>query len=383
MVVWIQNPFDNLPFEGYRKLRFWLMSEAFAAAGHDVVFWTGDFSHINKRSRPQPPANAAPDFRLILLKTPPYAKNVSWARVRSHRAYAREWIAQAKAAVAAGRLTRPDVIVASLPTLSGAAAALELAGHFGAKTVIDVMDAWPETFERLAPKALRPLLRLLLLPLRRQARRIYREADLVTGVCERYRELTGRSDYYLAYHGIGDLETVRPTASRPSDGRTIRLAYAGNLGRTYDLDTVLKAVAENPDFTLDIAGRWERDVPDRVRAHGYLGREDLRRLLSSCDVGIIPMQADSWVGIPYKLCDYAQAGLPIVSSLGGESSAVLKRNRCGVDYRAGDVASLTDAVRQAMQLEPDASRRMCESAFDARKIYADYVRRIAALSARA
>ena len=383
MVVWIQNPFDNLPFEGYRKLRFWLMSEAFAAAGHDVVFWTSDFSHINKRTRSEPPANATPDFRLILLKTPPYAKNVGWARIRSHRAYAKAWIAQAKAAVAAGRLARPDVIVASLPTLSGATAALELAKLFGARTVIDVMDAWPETFERLAPTVFRPLLRLLLLPLRREARRIYREADLVTGVCERYRELTGRSDYYLAYHGIGDLVTTRPREPRPSGDRTIRLVYAGNLGRTYDLDTVLKAVAENPDFTLDIAGRWERDVPDRVRAHGYLGREDLQKLLASCDVGVIPMQADSWVGIPYKLCDYAQAGLRIVSSLGGESSAVLKRCRCGVDYRTGDVASLTDAVRQAMRLEPGASRQMCEREFDARKIYADYVRRIARLSARA
>lgn len=25
MNVWIQNPFDNLPVEGYRKQRFWLM----------------------------------------------------------------------------------------------------------------------------------------------------------------------------------------------------------------------------------------------------------------------------------------------------------------------------------------------------------------------
>ena len=383
MVVWIQNPFDNLPFEGYRKLRFWLMSEAFAAAGHDVVFWTGDFSHINKRPRPQPPADATPDFRLILLKTPPYAKNVSWARVRSHRAYAREWTAQAETAVAAGDLARPDVIIASLPTLSGAAAAIDLGKRFGARTVIDVMDAWPETFERLAPKVLRPLLRLALSPLRRQARRIYREADLVTGVCERYRELTERSDYHLAYHGIGDLASAPTPQPQPYGNRKVRLVYAGNLGRTYDLDTVLKAVEENHDFTLDIAGRWERDVPDRVRAHGYLERGDLQKLLSCCDIGIIPMQADSWVGIPYKLCDYAQAGLRIVSSLGGESSAILKRYRCGVDYRTGDVASLTAAIRQAIRLEAGASREMCEREFDARTIYADYVRRIAALSARA
>ena len=32
--------------------------------------------------------------------------------------------------------------------------------------------------------------------------------ESMDGVVKRYRELTGRSDYYLAYHGIGDLNAV-------------------------------------------------------------------------------------------------------------------------------------------------------------------------------
>ena len=51
MTVWIVNPFDNLPLEGYRPQRYWLMAQAFAAAGHDVVYWTSDFSHANKAPR--------------------------------------------------------------------------------------------------------------------------------------------------------------------------------------------------------------------------------------------------------------------------------------------------------------------------------------------
>ena len=37
MTVWIENPFDNLPAEGFRPQRYWLMAEAFAKAGHDVT----------------------------------------------------------------------------------------------------------------------------------------------------------------------------------------------------------------------------------------------------------------------------------------------------------------------------------------------------------
>ena len=376
MTIWIQNPFDNLPCEGFRKQRYWLMCEAFAAAGHRVVFWTSDFSHANKAKRKLRDAcdgaRAADEgIALRLVPTLPYPKNVCWARVRSHRAYAREWIRLARA-----ETEKPDVIVSSMPTLSTADAALVLGRETGAKVVVDVMDAWPETFERLAPRGLRGLARLLLAPLRRKARRIYRDADLVTGVCERYRGLVGRPDYWLAYHGV-ELEPGERAgegASGRADGGAVRLVYAGCLGRTYDLDTVLHAVAENPDFSLDVAGKWDRPVPERVTAHGYLGREDLRRLLASCDVGVIPMNAESWVGVPYKLCDYAAAGLRIVSSLGGETSDLLRRYGCGETYRAGNAASLAAAVRRAAS--DRSSREMCEREFDARKIYAAYVTRV-------
>ena len=51
MRVWIENPFDNLPSEGFRPQRFWLMARAFAAAGHDVTLWTSDFNHTTKKAR--------------------------------------------------------------------------------------------------------------------------------------------------------------------------------------------------------------------------------------------------------------------------------------------------------------------------------------------
>ena len=51
MAVWIVNPFDNLPTEGNRPQRYWLMGRAFAKAGHKVVLWSSDFSHATKAKR--------------------------------------------------------------------------------------------------------------------------------------------------------------------------------------------------------------------------------------------------------------------------------------------------------------------------------------------
>ena len=401
MVVWIQNPFDALPSEGSRKMRYWLLAEAFARAGHRVTLWTSDFSHATKRRRALVEATGATgaasgtrglasptsltpltshDIEVRLVPTLPYSRNVSLARVRSHRAYAAAWrrLAQAPA------LPRPELLVSSVPTLSGAETALDLGRRFGARVVVDVQDAWPETFERLAPRGLRWAARLALTPLRRRARRVYRDADRVTGVCERYRALTGRPDYYLAYHGIeveklrsGDSSSRR--SSVPLSRSSTSLVYAGNLGRTYDLATVVKAVEADPRLSLDVAGFGEFacDCP-RVRFRGHLSEPDLRKLYASCDVGVVPMPPESWVGIPNKFLDYARAGLKIVSSLGGETSELLARWRCGATYRPGDVASFAAAVAAAASLPFGASRRMCEAVFDAERISDAYVAEVTA-----
>ena len=351
MTVWIQNPFDNLPGEGFRKMRYSLMAEAFARAGHDVTFWTSDFSHALKRRR-DPSAAAASCFACRLVPTPAYSRNVSLRRVFSHAAYARRWEALARRAAADG--CPPELVIASLPTISGAAAALRLGRRLGARVVVDVQDAWPETFERIVP-------RWTLSPLRARARRIFREADLVTGVCDRYRELVGRDDYLRAYLGVEPGERPEPPRSRNGRGR---IAYVGGVGRTYDLDTV-RAAAKLLDMDLSVAG-----------GGNYLDEAGLAAFLSECDVGVVPMCDDSWVGIPNKVFDYAKAGLPIVSSLGGETAALLAKYECGKTYASGDPESLAAAVRKALQCRPFASRAMCEAEFDAARIYDGYVRSV-------
>ena len=376
MTVWIQNPFDNLPAEGYRKQRYWLMAEAFVRAGHQVVYWTSDFSHARKKCRGLEGLGGLEGLDVRLIATRPYPKNVCLNRIISHRAYAREWLRVIHDLPNFPNIPNPpNLIISSCPTLSAADAALEIGKKFGARVVIDVQDAWPETFERLVPKELRWLARIALLPWRMQARRIYRTADLVTGVCDAYRGLTGRKDYYRAYLGV---EVPRVDFNTEAQRhREIRLVYAGGLGKTYDLKTLVKAVETNREMTLDVAGFGDFSCGcSRVKFHGALSAADLQKLFVTCDIGVIPMADDSCVGLPNKLFDYSAAGLGIVSSLSGESAEILKKCKCGATYRPGDVVSLTAAIRQAMTFVRGASRTLCAAEFDAVKIYDDYVARL-------
>ncbi len=421
MRVWIENPFDALPPEGGRPLRFWLMAAAFARAGHEVIYWTSDFNHITKRKRvfvrageedSRGDAEARREdvpFAVELIPTKPYAKNVSLARVRSHRAYAAAWERRARAVAAAGGA--PDVIIVSTPPLATGAVAIRLARSFGAKLVVDVMDDWPGTFYRLLPRGAQGLGRLLFAPMHRAARRLYRAADLITTVAARYEELVracgATAPVKRFYHGIqlGRLERSRVRAnlehsltranldkldlleqSKRQATANVRLVYIGNLGRTYDLATILAAMdALPPEVTLDIAGNGaqfadlQRCANARIRVHGVLDRQSLASLLARCDVGLVPMAEDSCVGIPYKFGDYAAAGLAIASTLGGESGRLLARYGAGFAYRGGDAASLAALVRRLLAEPPTlaraqaAARRMAEDEFDADTIYAAYV----------
>lgn len=381
MKVWIENPFDNLPAEGYRPQRYWLMAEAFAHAGHAVTLWTSDFSHARKA--PRVLKDSPMPFSLRLVPTPPYAKNVSLKRIRSHRAYARNFLAAARDEINGNGA--PDLLICSLPPLSPVNGVLKLRAAFGFNLVFDVMDAWPQTFYRLAPKGLRPLARLALHPLNRLAQRAYREADLITGVCDAYEPMVraaGAHDYYRAYHGIVIPAEKSPVWKRAADAAPA-LVYAGNLGHGYDLGPVIDAVKRLPGATLDIAGTGDRETEwrrraggdPRIRFHGYLGEDALGRLLDAATVGVIPLSDETHVGLPYKLGDYALHHLPVVTSLHGECARILEKHGVGKTYSSA--SSLTEALHALPTLQPDFEGLLATLA--AQAIYPAYVARVNAL----
>ena len=370
MKVWIVSLFDNLPHEGFRRQRYWMMAEAFAAEGHEVLYWTGDFNHGTKARRKcgEYPSKG---IEVKILPVDAYGRNVCIRRLISHIRFAGRLAKAMKGAFS------PDLVVAATPPLSVALAAMKAARRHGAKFVVDIQDLWPETFVRILPRVLRPFSKVIFLPMFRAAWRLYREADGVSGVSRRYRAASGREDFFLSYHGIVPDGTSALRRSAGSGGR--RLVYIGNLGHGYDLETVIQAVALDGSLTLDVAGRGPKEkaladlvsrlgLAGRVKMHGYLPEGALRELIESCDVGVIPMRDDSYVGIPYKFCDYLRAGLKIISSLNGECGLVLQTERIGAVY---EYASAESLLKSLDELGGEPVRFPPE--LDACRIYPRYV----------
>lgn len=376
MTVWIVNPFDNLPAEGTRPQRYWLMARAFCRTGCKVVYWTSDFSHAYKSKRVY--SRVCNDgFEVRVVESTPYQRNVCLKRVISHRKLASDWYR-----LADKEFLSPDLVIASMPPLGLCDAARKFAKKRGAMFIADVQDAWPETFERVFPRFV-----FSLLGIRSLAKRIYCEADAVSAVAKRYIELAQKygSDAPSAVF-VHCIDMAGSPRSVPRNSGPLRLVYAGNMSMSYDLETVINAVAELDGVSLDIAGngpdmgRLQKLVSklhligNKVTIHGYLEEDALSRLLCSCDVGVVPMFPNSCVGIPGKIADYAAARLRIIESLGGELGALVDGYAVGVHYDAGNVESFKCAIKSVQDCPPDCRLDGFAKQFDAQCVMNAYLK---------
>ena len=425
LTIWLVNPFDDIPGEGIPPLRYWSLARVLVARGHDVTWWTATWSHRRKAIRTAPLGIREDEgFTVRLVATRPYDKNVSLARLNSHKDFGRTFERLANEGVSSGQLDRPDIILASLPPLESPEAGLRLARKLDATFILDVQDLWPETFERILPGP--GLLRRLLAPLllgnmagRRQAlvagadalaaaTATYAEAAFATAPADTPRHVCPVGAYVDEFPRPPHVMEQIPAASAAASAEQpaviqglfaggaaagpVECVYSGSLEAGQDIE-ILPAVARQLSArgvaaTIHVAGSGKYEAMLRRAAaaegscrlvvHGLLGRRDYVGLLGRCQAGLVCVKPESMVALPNKACDYAAAGLALVNSLPGELQAMIDRSGAGVAYTAGDAVSLTAVIaglaadRKRLAAMRQAARRLAERELDREKTYATF-----------
>lgn len=381
MKFWLCNPFDFLPGEGGRLQRYAMLSQALARHGYDVVWWSSDWNHLEKKRRRVPSESelrtelglAEKDGRveIRLLPTLAYRRNVGLCRLLSHWRYGNTW-----ARAIRFESESPGAILVSMPPLG----LWQRVRRLGVPVAVDVQDLWPDTFRRVLPCGFQ----WLLAPMARTARAAYLGVAAVSVVCESYRTVTGRQDARVFRLGV---DIAKNPQTGESAGTKLRICYVGNLGVGYGISEILESVERlsgcGVGITLHIAG----DGPQRkaveaaaakcpaIHYEGVLRGSALGNLLEHCDAGLIPMVSESGVALPNKLGDYAAAGLAVVSSLEGETQKLLERYSAGLTYKPGDIAGLTECLRRLAADRTEVARmragswKMACDELDAGRIY--------------
>jgi glycosyltransferase involved in cell wall biosynthesis len=385
--IWLITIGEPLPLPGADAflLRTGRLAQKLAGRGHRVTWWSSDFDHLTKRYVTAAAGELAlrPNLDLVLLHGAPYGRNLSLTRLRNH------WQLGRAFRVRALHRPRPDAVLCSFPTIELSLEATRYGARAGVPVILDVRDLWPDIFVTAAPVYARLLARLALAPYFGAARRALAGADGIVAISEGYLAW----GLARAGRGRGPRDIVIPLGYAPREadpageaaaraelsargvdpGRQV-CWFVGTFGRTYDLGPVIRAARglwadDRRDLQFVLSGVGERDAEWRREASdlpnvvftGWLDRRQIQAMLGLASVGLAAYAAEAPQGLPNKLFEYLSAGLPVVSSLRGETEVLLRDADCGVTYDAREPDTLRRAVARLLD-EPGARDRLARNA---------------------
>ena len=321
--------------------RIHVMDHCLKLRGFDTTYITSDFDHNSKSTF----VCAVKDC--VQLPAKPYMKNLSFARIISHRNFARDVFRYIE-----GLDEAPDFIHVQLPpNFLGHYAAKYKKRHPEVKVFFDIFDMWPETFPGgKIKKLLAPVFKVWAW-IRDHS---LSSADFITCECDMFRELLRLDDQksetiYLSR------TPYEPTLPVILDDEKIHLCYLGAINNIISIpdicELIRKIVAKKP-VVLHIIGKGEREQEfiDSVKAagaevifHGAIYDEEKKEeILSRCHFGLNIMKSSVCVGLTMKSLDYFRFGLPIINNIKGDTARFVKERKIGVELDGNCVERLSN-----------------------------------------
>jgi len=400
MRIWVIKDGELLPSQSDERLmRTGMLAKELVVRGHDVTWWATTFSHQHKMLVRDRGGDIVigPRYRLRLLHAGAYRRNVSATRYLHH------WRAGVEFRRQALLPAPPDVIVTAFPTIDLAFEAIRYAKHHDVPVIIDVRDAWPDVFVEKTPWMLRPAARFVFAADRWRAKYALRGAQSIVATSKAYlrwgAKNAGRSvgnDDRVFYIGYPTPERITASTRRDAIRRRCSestiFTFIGSFGPSYELDLICDAAEvvrdrEEIHFVIAGAGQQGAMLERRVRTLAnvtllpWQNAAEARALLQASHVGLVPCRF-ARDRMPNKVFEYFGAGLPILSSLEGETETLLSDSHAGLSYRCGDVTAF---VRHVERLSSDVtlrerlalnSARLCDSQFAAEGIYQAYAEHV-------
>lgn len=352
-----------LPGEGGYKRTLYLFN-MMRELGYQVTLLTSDFNHYAKKQRDVKRFREEyPDFSDIeIVHITPYKKNVSVKRWYSGVVWCREVTKWVK-----GNIQNYDVIYQSMPDIPTTQRVGNICHASGKKLVVDIRDLFPEVLRVFLKKD--TLYKVLTYPLKRSADRCYAAADELVAVSNEYLQrglIINKKSVHPTVVYIGavfdkfytGIEKYAAKIEKPKDETWV--TYAGTLGSTYDLYTLMDAakllmnIGKN-HIVFKILGQGpEGDSLKRYAAEkglqnvdfvGFVEYEMMAAYLSKSDMTVNSVKRRASQSIINKVADYFAAGIPCLNgSLCHEMQQLIIGYKAGLNFEPENVDSLVEAI---------------------------------------
>ena len=435
--------------------RFYYIAKAFCDAGWEVDLVGPSFQHFEKKPRDREKiAEQNYPFKVRYIDNPPYNKNIDLRRIHSN-------------AVAAKNVDKTlsgtdyDLIYCSIPANNVAAEVTAFAKRNNIPLIIDVEDIWPEAMEMVIKNK---LMRRIIFPyFMKDAEKVYASCDAVIGTSEDYTERATKYNHRdipmsTVYVGVdlsvfdagvrkyttaenipesaGEIfESDKANDDKITDEKNtdkickpsgeLWVSYAGSLGQSYDIETLIRAAKKLEDF--ENKNDWDKknnniyeNSTDGDDAHGkpnniyskvrfkllgtgpnmeslqaltkelgatnveflgYTAYPKMAAYLNQSDIVVNSFIKGAPQSIPNKIGDYLASGSAIISTLENPvAKALLDNNDCGLNVEPGNVDALFDVIKCLIDDEDRRDRQgrnaraLAESRFDRAVSYQEIVR---------
>lgn len=397
--VLLVNNSVYLPGEGGYK-RTMYMFDMMRRMGYPVTLVTGDFNHYKKKSRNiESFRNDYPEYSdIVFLHMPTYTKNISLKRYYSEKYWSREfkkWFMKHAGEYDVVFFSDIDYILPVEKKCS----------ETGIKKIVDIRDLRPEAFHVVVKNDF--LYKVMFWPMKKKADRAYACADELVAVSQEYLNRG-----LLVNHKAKEPKVVYigSTLNRFWNGieeyaneiekknGEIWVTYAGTLGESYDLETLIYAAKEllknnRTNIKIKILGQGpdedklkklkERISATNVEFVGFLPYEKMAAFLSKSDMTVNAIKRNASQSIINKVSDYFAAGIPMLNGCCcKEQQEMVEKYMVGLNYEPEDPLSLANCInelsinKELVKTMGDNARELALEKFDRQKSYMDILKTI-------
>jgi glycosyltransferase involved in cell wall biosynthesis len=391
---------------GTRPMRAMNLADSAIAAGHQVVLWTSDFYHQEKKHRfgASVRKNVSDSLSIQFVKSSGYKRNISIGRFWDHISLAIQIKKLLKG------VQPPDVAVIGYPPIEPAWVMTRWMNKAGVPVVCDVKDQWPDYFLTAIPGKLRPIGRIILSPLFYLGKSTLRNATGISSISSQFLDWSvkragrNQTEFDLMAPLVARNVAVDPLEISKAkdfwdkqgldDNYQFKACFIGSLSPAFNFN-FLEQVDKSDKWQFLICGTGSEYESLRGKFHngknvifpGWVDLAQASYLTSVADIALAPYRSEKSfeMSVPNKIYDYLRAGLPIVSSLRGETENLLSTYSLGFTYQTNDeILALLESVENSnggfLTRCKEQGQRLSETNFSFANVYGGYVSHLENLS---
>lgn len=354
-------------FDWYEK-RLQYIKKYYESRNYQVQIVLSDFDHINKKK-----IHKLRDVKgITYINTIPYYKNISLKRIISHILFS----IKIKKIVSK---YSPDVLYSLIPPNYLVTVLSRLKKQKRYILIYDVIDLWPENF-----------------PLDKFSKtfpyKVWRNirdkkidcADFIVLECNFYKEFLpdsiSDSKFHTLYISKDDKNNFENPKYIEYDQNYIDVCYLGSINFIIDVDKivdVLLKISQIKPIRIKVIGAGENTEyfltmlkKNNFQVEYYGAIYDWNKiveLFKTCYFGINIYKTNIKVGVTIKSIDYFQLGLPILNSVKGDTTSIVKKYRAGINveqFNSNEIVKIVENIYE----EKKKVRMLFEKKFDSSSI---------------